>query len=185
MVLLIVLGLVVGVIVAEFIETLVLRLLVVVFVAAALWALSHNVGLTRSTPENNTASSTELKKEEVKLQDVQISRTILGGYALSGNVANDSASRLTTISFRLTLKDCQDSNCRIVGQEDTTASVDVPPQQTRAFGSAAIRFSDLPALEPAKNRLWFYSLTSLRGGPDTGRPQQASVIGGLTAIFNR
>jgi hypothetical protein len=184
-VLLLLLGLALGVVVAVVIESLVLRLLVVVLVAAGLWVLNNDIGLTRLVTEDNTTTSlTEIKQEEVKLEDVQLSRTVFGGYSLSGNVVNDSNGRLAVINFRITLQDCQDSNCRIVGQEDTSASVNVPPRQLRAFGSVAMRFSGLPALEPVKRRFWSYTVTSMRGRPDTDRQHQANAIDRLAAIFN-
>ncbi len=128
--LLVLLGLALGFIMELVLESLVRRLLVIVLVTVGLWALNNDVGLPRPIPEDNPISSTEIKKEEVKLEDVQLSRSGYGGYALSGNVANDSNSWLTTIYFRITLKDCQDSNCRIVGQQDMSASVNIPPQQS-------------------------------------------------------
>jgi hypothetical protein len=183
--LLVLLGLALGFIMELVLESLVRRLFVIVLVAAGLWALNNDVGLTRPIPEDNTFSSMEVKKEEVKLEDVQLSRSGYGGYALSGNVVNDSYSWLTTIYFRITLNDCQDSNCRIVGQEDASASVNVPPQQMRAFGSVAISFNDLPTLGPVKRRSWSYTITSLRGRPDTDRQHQANAIDGMAAIPDR
>jgi hypothetical protein len=178
-------GLILAVIMEVILESLLTRILIIALVAAGIWALTNNVGLTRPVPEDNTTSSIEIKKEQVKLEDVQLSRAGFGGYALSGNVTNDSNSRLTTIHFRLTLQDCRGSDCRIVGQEDTSASVSVPPEQMRGFGSVAISFNDLPTLEPAKSRSWSYTITSLKGRPDTDRQQQANAIDGIAALSDR
>ena len=183
--LLVLLGLALGFIMELVLESLVRRLLVIALVTVGLWALNNDVGLPRPIPEDNPISSTEIKKEEVKLEDVQLSRSGFGGYALSGDVANDLNSWLTTIYFRITLEDCQDSNCRIVGQQDTSASVNIPPQQTRAFGSVAISFNDLPTLGSAKRRSWSYVITSLRGRPDTDRQHQANAIDGTVTVSDR
>jgi hypothetical protein len=103
---------------------------------------------------------------------------------LSGNVANESNSRLTTVYFQLTLTDCQGSTCRVVGQEDAAASVNVPPQQTRAFGSTAVRFNDLPAPGPAKSRRsWTYSVTSLKGRPEADQQHQTSASDRMAAAI--
>src|ERR1700751_418547 len=138
------------------IESLVTRVLFILLgTAVGFWALNNvntDIGPRRPIPEDGSTSSTEIKKEQVQLEDVQLSQSGFGACALSGNVSNDSNSRLTTIDFHITLKDCRGSNCRIVGQEDTSASVDVPPQQMRAFGSAAISFNDLPDVGPARRR---------------------------------
>jgi hypothetical protein len=168
------------------IESLVTRLLLVVLAAAVgFWALNNvsaDIGPKRPIPADNSVSLTEIKKEQVQLEDVQLSQSGFGAYALSGNVLNNSNSRLTTIDFRVTLKDCQGSNCRIVGQEDTSASVDVPPQQMRAFGSDAINFNDLPNVGPVWRRSYSYTITSVRGRSDTDRQHQASAIAGIAAV---
>ena len=49
-------------------ESLVLRIFVIVIAALGLWALNNDVGLTRPIPEDNTTSLTEIKKEEMELQ---------------------------------------------------------------------------------------------------------------------
>jgi len=188
-VLLVLLGLAFGLIMEVVIESLVTRLLVIVLASAVgFWALSNvntDIGPRRPIPEDSSASSTEIKKEQVQLEDVQLSQSGFGAYALSGNVSNDSNSRLTTIDFRITLKDCRGSNCRIVGQEDTSASVDVPPQQMRAFGSAAISFNDLPDVGSVRRRSYSYTITSLRGRPDTDRQHQATATAGIAVASDR
>ena len=187
--LLVLLGLAFGLIMEVVIESLVTRLLVIVLASAVgFWALSNvntDIGPRRPIPEDSSASSTEIKKEQVQLEDVQLSQSGFGAYALSGNVSNDSNSRLTTIDFRITLKDCRGSNCRIVGQEDTSASVDVPPQQMRAFGSAAISFNDLPDVGSVRRRSYSYTITSLRGRPDTDRQHQPTATAGIAVASDR
>jgi hypothetical protein len=176
-VLLVLLGLAFGLIMEVVIESLLTRLLLVVLAAAVgFWALNNvnaDIGPRRPIPEVSSTSSTEIKKEQVQLEDVQLSQSGFGAYTLSGNVSNDS------------LKDCRGSNCRIVGQEDTSASVDVPPQQMRAFGSAAISFNDLPDVGPARRRSYSYIITSLRGRPDTDRQHQANATAGIAVVSDR
>jgi hypothetical protein len=188
-VLLVLLGLAFGLIMEVVIESLLTRLLFIVLAAAVgFWALNNvnaDIGPRRPVPVDSSTSSTEIKKEQVQLEDVQLSQSGFGAYALSGNVSNDSNSRLTTIDFQITLKDCRGSNCRIVGQEDTSASVDVPPQQMRAFGSAAISFNDLPDVGPARRRSYSYVITSLRGRPDTDRQHQANATAGIAVVSDR
>jgi hypothetical protein len=171
------------------IESLVTRLLVIVLAAAmGFWALNSvntDIGPRRPIPEDSSPSSTEIKKEQVQLEDVQLSQSGFGAYALSGNVSNDSNSRLTTIDFQITLKDCRGSNCRIVGQEDASASVDVPPRQMRAFGSAAISFNDLPDVGSSRRRSYSYIITSLKGRPDTDRQHQANATAGIAVASDR
>ena len=177
--LLVLLGLAGGLIFEVVIASLVTRLLVIVLAAAvgyeALNNVNADVGPRRAIPEDN--STLEIKKEQVRLEDVQLSQSGFGTYTLSGNVLNNSNDRVTTIDFQVTLKDCRGSNCRIVGQEDTFASVDVPPQQMRAFGSVAISFNDLPNVGSVWRRCYSYTIKSLRGRPDTYRQHQANAAG--------
>ena len=84
--LLVLLGLALGFIMELVLESLVRRLLVIALVTVGIRALNNDVGLPRPIPEDNPISSTEIKKEEVKLEDVQLSRSGFGGYALSGAI---------------------------------------------------------------------------------------------------
>jgi len=110
-VLLVLLGLAFGLIMEVVIESLLTRLLFVVLAAAVgFWALNNvnaDIGPRRPIPEVSSISSTEIKKEQVQLEDVQLSQSGFGAYTLSGNVSNDSNSRLTIIDFQITLKDCR------------------------------------------------------------------------------
>jgi hypothetical protein len=173
-VLLLLLGLALGVVIAMMVEALLLRLFVIVLAVIGIWALSNDVGMRSSLLADNAPTKTP----EVTLEGVKFSRAGygLGGFALSGNVANESNSWLTTIDFQITLKDCQDTDCRIVGQENASASVHVPPKQMRAFSSVAVTFNDLPTLGSAKHRVYSYSITGVR--TDTDRQQQAKAVDG-------
>ena len=173
------LGLALGVVIATVVEALLSRILIVVLAAVGIWLLNNDVGMNSLFPGDNTAATTANKEKGLTLENLQLSRAGygLGGYALSGNVANNSDSWLATIYFQITLTDCRDSDCRIVGQENASASVAVPPKQMRAFNSLAIRFVDLPTQGSAK-RSWSYSITGLRAGTDTDRQQQAKAADG-------
>jgi hypothetical protein len=158
------LGLAIGVIIAAMAEALVIRLFVIALAAVGIRALNNDVGLTSSIMEDDATT----KNADVTLENVKLSRPGygLGGYALSGDVANDTNNSLTTTYFRITLKDGLDSNCRIIGQGDASASVHVPPKQMRAFSSVAVTFNDLPTLGSARHRICSYSITGLRTGTD-------------------
>lgn len=162
--LLFLLGLAIGVIIAAMAEALVIRLFVIALAAVGIWPLNNDVGLTSSIMEDDATT----KNADVTMENVKLSRPGygLGGYALSGDVANDSNNSLTTTYFRITLKDFLDSNCRIIGQGDASASVHVPPKQMRAFSSVAVTFNDLPTLGSARHRICSYSITGLRTGTD-------------------
>src|SRR5205807_133702 len=65
-------------------------------------------------------------------------------WKFSGTVKNGSERTLTEIHFRLTMSDCAQSPCIIIGESDVvTRSLLVPPGQARAFSVTAV-FADLP-----------------------------------------
>jgi hypothetical protein len=173
------LGLLFGVVIAVIVDELLIRILIVVAAAAGIWLLSKDAGIKPPIPGDTSAAATAIRQSDLRLENVAVSQTGYGwaGYALSGTVTNDSNSSLAMIYFQITLTDCRDSDCRIVGQENTSASVAVPPKQMRAFISLAVRFDDLPAPGSA-TRSWSYRIMGLKAGTDTDRPQQAKAANG-------
>jgi hypothetical protein len=173
------LGLAIGVIIAVFVEELFRRVLIIGLAAVGIWLLGKDLWIRSPTPGDTSAAATAIGQSDLSLGDVAVSQTGfgLGGYVLSGTVTNRSNSSLATIYFQIILTDCRDSDCRIVGQENTAASVSVPPRQMRAFSSLGVRFSDLPATGSA-TRSWSYRITGLKAGTDTDRQQPAKVADG-------
>jgi hypothetical protein len=109
-------------------------------------------------------AATAIKVTDLTLNDMKLAPSYgLSDFILSGTVANDANSSLVAIFFQVTMTDCVETNCRIVGQKDTSAAVSVPSKQLRSFSSYAIRFDNLPATGAAK-RSWSYRITGLRAG---------------------
>lgn len=63
-----------------------------------------------------------------------------------GTIANTTTQHLTSVSLKMTIKDCSwfSSQCTIVAQESNSARVDIPPGQTRAVPTGTFRFNGLP-----------------------------------------
>ena len=110
-------------------------------------------------------AATAIKEADLTLSDVKLGPASygMGDFVLTGTVANESNSALATIYFQMTLTDCRDIACHVVGDKETSASVSVPPKQLRSFSSYAIRFDNLPPVATAK-RSWTYRITGLRAG---------------------
>jgi hypothetical protein len=108
------------------------------------------------------AAATAIKLADLSLENVNLKKASYGlaDFILDGTVTNSSAFPLGTIYFEVTMTDCQNGNCRIVGQATTSASVTVPAGQLRAFSSYALRFSNLPPVNGTRS--WTYKITSLR-----------------------
>jgi hypothetical protein len=86
--------------------------------------------------------------KDLVFTDVLLKPSLLAYWTLEGVVANNSKHYLDTISFKVTMKDCEDKavleTCRIVGQVWQNAKSEVPAGQTRAFQTYAIEFKNLP-----------------------------------------
>jgi hypothetical protein len=167
-------GLAIGIVVMLVADGRAIRnlLLVGAIAIAVVWASKADLAVIsgskdafkgRQIPEDGRAT-TVIDPAHVGLTERRLSPAVygLGGYVLSGNVTNDSSATLTILDLTITVTDCRGSSCRVVGQENVSASVSVPPKQMRAFSSAAIRFEDLPALTTAK-RFWSSNITGARG----------------------
>ena len=84
----------------------------------------------------------------------------LSDFDLDGTVTNNSTFPLGVIYFEVTITECQNGTCRVVGQSNTSASVTVPAGQVRAFSLSSLRFENLPAIIGARS--WTYKITGLR-----------------------
>jgi hypothetical protein len=108
-------------------------------------------------------AATAIKETDLRLENVQLKAAGYGlsDYILSGNITNDSSAALGSVTFDVTITDCQNTDCRIVGQARQSAYATVPSKQMRAFSSYAIRFDNLPPVGQAK-RSWAYKIASIR-----------------------
>lgn len=143
-------------------------IILVIVIVGGIWLLIQNQNKESEKREQARQveeyyAATAIKEADIKLDNVNLTSAPygLGDFVLSGTVANDSSAQLGTILFRVTITDCQDTNCRIVGQKDASASVAVPSKQMRAFSSYAIKFENLPSVGTAR-RSWSYRITGLR-----------------------
>ena len=105
---------------------------------------------------------TAIKVSDLRLDDVKLKKVSYGlsDYILEGTIINNSGYSLGRMWFEVTLTDCQNENCRVVGQTTVSASMIVPPGQVRAFSSFALRFDNLPPVNGS--RTWVYKVISLR-----------------------
>jgi uncharacterized membrane protein len=107
-------------------------------------------------------AATAIKLDDLKLENVVLKKASYGlsDFILEGTVTNNSSLPLGSIYFEVTLTDCQNNNCRVVGQTTAGSSVTVPAGQVRAFSSYALSFKNLPPINGARS--WTYKVTSLR-----------------------
>jgi hypothetical protein len=139
----------------------------ILVIGGGLWWLidSTNKSTEKARAERATqdyVAATAIKLNDLKLENVYLKKTSYGlsEFILDGTVTNNSTFSLGTLNFEVTITDCQNDTCRIVGQTTTSANVAVPAGQLRAFSSYALRFNNLPAVTGARS--WTYKITGLR-----------------------
>jgi flagellar biosynthesis component FlhA len=108
-------------------------------------------------------ATTAIKTGDVQLDDVRLTKATNStlDFVLSGTVTNNSQYALGSMSFEVTMTDCNQGKCVTVGQQVAYLRVQVPSAQRRAFSSSAVRFDNLPPSTGAE-RNWTYKLVSTR-----------------------
>jgi uncharacterized membrane protein len=126
-------------------------------------------------------AATAIKAEELSFRNVAVQRPSYdpngrmspNEWLLTGTVTNNSARPLADVTFEITVLDCPDASrkdCLTVGRKQTTAAVrkgygetaNVPPGQTRALSSYAIRFEGIPDTPQGYSRKFVWKLDGVR-----------------------
>jgi len=104
-------------------------IVVLLIIGSGIWLLVESANkVTEQRKKAQQAqehyAATAIKETELVLSDVKLVPASygMGDLVLSGNAVNDSNSPLATIFFQVTLTDCREAVCRIVGQKDTSAA---------------------------------------------------------------
>jgi hypothetical protein len=115
-------------------------LVALLIIGGGIWWLidSSNKSAERSRAERAAqehVATTAIKPTDLKLENVTLKKASYGvsDYELGGTVTNNSRFVVGTMSFEVTFTDCQNNDCRVVGQTTTSSSVIVPAGQVRAF----------------------------------------------------
>jgi uncharacterized protein (DUF58 family) len=106
------------------------------------------------------ASKKRIAFSEVQFTDLRLAIGTTG--KLTGTVRNGSQRyTLTDAELEITVRDCTQSGCDVVGQESTHLwSLNVPPGQVRAVDES-VYFSNLP---PRRGEYqWDYKIKSVEG----------------------
>ena len=117
---------------------------------------------------NEQWALTSIKPSDISLTGVSLAQN--GSYwQLKGTITNNSKFNLGFIRFLVTMQDCPDQSCKIIGQEDTRTADSrysstvqttlVPAGQVRLFGTDSMDFKNLP---PATKLRWDYKITQIR-----------------------
>jgi hypothetical protein len=97
----------------------------------------------RQQGEREQRALSLVKQTDLILEDVKLTKASYGqwDFLLAGVVTNNSAFRLLSVDFEVTISDCRDNKCAVVGQNTVGADADVPAGQKRSFSSSTISFS--------------------------------------------
>lgn len=71
---------------------------------------------------------------DVKLNNLEMTRQYRSSYQMTGRLLNDSRDfTLTSLKITITASDCQNdgADCIVVGEDDRTIPVEIPPRQAR------------------------------------------------------
>jgi hypothetical protein len=163
----------------------------VIFLAAVgllLWYLNHLDETSRQVylqgAEAERFQTTAIRLDDLSLTDVSIKRPSyanadggpLDEWIIEGTVTNNSKFALGGLTFEIMVVDCQvlsntggkdasRKNCRTVGQQTQSAEAHVPPGQTRAFSSYALKFEGMPRVDQRFYRRFSWTIGEVRAGP--------------------
>jgi hypothetical protein len=121
------------------------------------------LGLVLWEQNRNRVVEAEAAKHRMPIADLQLEDMLLqptySSYKLIGRARNNSTRYTTTqAEIQLTLRDCIQENCDVIGQQTETVYLSVPPQQSRGIDQYVL-FSSLPTL---RGKLaWDYRVTSI------------------------
>ena len=106
---------------------------------------------------------------EIEIRDLFLSKKSFSSYRLSGSLKNLNPSyTLSSMRLNLTFYDCPTGGgdksedwveCEIIGEEQVSLFLTVPPGQVRGF-DRSVYVSDLPKLK--RRFAWGYSIESTR-----------------------
>jgi hypothetical protein len=101
------------------------------------------VGYMAVQKSKEAASKSRIAPSEVQFNELRLGIGTSG--KLTGTVRNASRQyRLTDVELEITVRDCTQSGCDVVGQDSTHLwSLNVPPGQVRAVDES-VYFSNLP-----------------------------------------
>jgi hypothetical protein len=109
--------------------------------------------MVRSEQISEQKSHALISASQLNLKDV----TLRPSYALwevTGTVTNNSAYTLSDFRMKVTIRDCADESCVVIGEEEVFLWVTVPPAQMRSFkGEVFLR--DMPR---PKKMSWSYQI---------------------------
>ena len=103
----------------------------------------------------------EIARSRISIPEVELVDLGLRGNELSGKIKNKSAKyTLREMELRVTIEDCVEQDCEIVGQSNESVWVEVPPGQVRYFEE----YVSLPKRgEPRGETRWNYEVLSIKG----------------------
>jgi len=116
--------------------------------------------------EEERRATNSIRSDDLLLSGISLVKDQYGGgWTLQGTITNNSKFDLGRISFRVTIQDCPNQVCKIIGQE-TTSTISafdqkslVPAGQVRLFKTYRMKFENMP---PATASRWDYTISTIR-----------------------
>jgi uncharacterized membrane protein len=124
----------------------VLLVLFVVLIAAGVGIYLYSEQATRQREERELLARSLIKTSEVEFQNLVMSNNY-GSWKIKGLVKNNSRYQIEKIKLTVDVSNCDGNkrNCTVVGTDDVTDYLDIPPGQARAL-DAFVTLRNLPQL---------------------------------------
>jgi hypothetical protein len=116
----------------------------------------------KSDNDREAKSHSLIVPSQLEFKDVTLKRSY-GSWTVAGSVKNNSAYTLYGFTFKITVRDCpENSDCVVIGEDDTNISLTIPPSQVRAFEGFPL-LSNMPT---PKKLTWNYRLVQTEAKVD-------------------
>ena len=98
--------------------------------------------MVRSEQISEQKSHALISASQLNLKDVTL-RPTYSRWEVTGTVTNNSSYTLRYFRMKVTVRDCPDESCVVIGEEAVFVGAEVPPAQMRSFNGQVFLF-DMP-----------------------------------------
>jgi hypothetical protein len=112
--------------------------------------------MVRSEQISKQKSHALISVSQLNLKDVTL-RPSYTLWEVTGTVTNNSSYTLRDFRMKVTIRDCPDESCVVIGEEEVFLWVEVPPAQMRSFKGEVF----LDHMPRPKKMSWSYQIVQI------------------------
>lgn len=133
----------------------ILGALAALVVLGILWLVNQD----QSARREREAAKHRVGPQAVQFESLTLGNSGYGGYKLLGRARNLSPQyTISSVEMEITIKDCVQQTCDVIGQTTTDVGLDVPPGQVRGVDNY-VSFMGVPPFRGALQ--WEYHVKSV------------------------